>query len=102
MHLSKIIRGFKYAFMRINYFTEKPTTPEILVDMVKLITFYLGGLKILTTSGRSATCPHDTEDLCRIYGERFLGRNNLDKFLKQAEEIVTPVLSTTQFKNDLS
>ena len=59
--------------MRINYFTEKPTRPEILVDMVKLITFYLGGLKILTTSGRPATCPHETEDVCRVYGERFLG-----------------------------
>lgn len=102
MHLSKIIGGFRYAFMRINSFTEKPTTPEILVDMPKLITFYLGSLKILTTSGWSAMCPYETEDVYRVYRKRFLGRNHLDKLLKQAEEIVTPVLSTTQSKNDLS
>ena len=88
--------------MRINSFTEKPTTPEILVDIPKLITFYLGSLKISTTSGWSATCPYETEGVYRVYEKRFLERNHLDNLLKQAEEIVTPVLSTTQTTNNLS
>ena len=48
----------------------------------------IGGLKISTKNGWFAARPSGTEDIYKIYGESFLGRDHLDIILKQAQEIV--------------
>ena len=56
----------------------------------------IGGLKVSTKNGWFAARPSGTEDIYKIYGESFLGRDHLDKILKQAQEIVNKALTSPQ------
>ena len=56
----------------------------------------IGGLKVSTKNSWFAARPSGTEDIYKIYGESFLGRDHLDKILKQAQEIVDHVLTAQQ------
>jgi len=53
----------------------------------------IGGLKVATKNGWFAARPSGTEDIYKIYGESFLGRDHLDLILKQAQEIVNNTLA---------
>jgi phosphoglucomutase len=53
----------------------------------------IGGLKVATKNGWFAARPSGTEDIYKIYGESFLGRDHLDKILAQAQEIVNDTLA---------
>ena len=56
----------------------------------------IGGLKVSTKNGWFAARPSGTEDIYKIYGESFLGREHLDEILKQAQEIVNKALANPQ------
>ena len=53
----------------------------------------IGGVKVSTKNGWFAARPSGTEEIYKIYGESFLGREHLDKILKEAQEIVDHTLS---------
>ena len=54
----------------------------------------IGGLKVATQNGWFAARPSGTEEIYKIYAESFLGREHLDKILKQAQEIVNTALAS--------
>ncbi|MDR3680120.1 MAG: phosphoglucomutase (alpha-D-glucose-1,6-bisphosphate-dependent) [Flavipsychrobacter sp.] len=56
----------------------------------------IGGLKVATKNGWFAARPSGTEEIYKIYGESFLGRDHLDKILKEAQEIVNTALAAPQ------
>jgi len=60
----------------------------------------IGGLKVSTKSGWFAARPSGTEDIYKIYGESFLGKDHLDKILKQAQEIVDKALAAQTTKGN--
>ena len=53
----------------------------------------IGGVKVSIKNGWFAARPSGTEDIYKIYGESFLGRDHLDKILKEAQAIVDKTLS---------
>lgn len=53
----------------------------------------IGGVKVVAENGWFAARPSGTEDIYKIYGESFLGREHLDQILKEAETIVNNALS---------
>ena len=53
----------------------------------------IGGVKVSTKNGWFAARPSGTEEIYKIYGESFLGRDHLDRILKEAQEIVDHALS---------
>ena len=59
----------------------------------------IGGLKVSTKNGWFAARPSGTEEIYKIYGESFLGRDHLDKILKQAQEIIDKALAEPQSVN---
>jgi phosphoglucomutase len=48
----------------------------------------IGGLKITTDNGWFAARPSGTEDIYKIYGESFLGKEHLQRILGEAQSIV--------------
>ncbi len=48
----------------------------------------IGGLKVVAENGWFAARPSGTEDIYKIYAERFKSREHLDEILKEAKEIV--------------
>jgi len=48
----------------------------------------IGGLKVEAANGWFAARPSGTEDIYKIYGESFLGKDHLDRILKEAQTIV--------------
>lgn len=56
----------------------------------------LGGLKVATNSGWFAARPSGTEDIYKIYGESFLGREHLDLILKEAQTVVNDALAQSR------
>ncbi len=56
----------------------------------------IGGLKVATKNGWFAARPSGTEEIYKIYGESFLGRDHLDKILHEAQEIVNTALAAPQ------
>jgi phosphoglucomutase len=48
----------------------------------------IGGLKVVTASGWFAARPSGTEDIYKIYGESFKGRDHLKAIQNEAKEIV--------------
>ncbi len=52
----------------------------------------IGGLKVSAKNGWFAARPSGTEDIYKIYGESFLGREHLDRILKEAQSIVNDAL----------
>jgi len=53
----------------------------------------IGGVKVETKNGWFAARPSGTEEIYKIYGESFLGKDHLDEILKQAQEIVNNALA---------
>lgn len=53
----------------------------------------IGGLKVVTENGWFAARPSGTEDVYKIYAESFLGAEHLKKIQKEAQELVTSVLT---------
>lgn len=52
------------------------------------------GLKVEAVNGWFAARPSGTEDIYKIYGESFLGKEHLDLILKEAEKIVNNALGS--------
>lgn len=52
----------------------------------------IGGVKVTAANGWFAARPSGTEDIYKIYGESFLGKDHLDLILKQAQTIVDEAL----------
>ena len=52
----------------------------------------IGGLKVVADKGWFAARPSGTEDIYKIYGESFQGREHLDRILKEAQTIVDDAL----------
>src|SRR5690554_5796983 len=48
----------------------------------------IGGLKVTTRNGWFAARPSGTEDLCKIYGESFVGAEHLSQIFVQAETLL--------------
>lgn len=55
----------------------------------------IGGVKVSAKSGWFAARPSGTEDIYKIYGESFIGKDHLDRILKEAQQIVDASLATT-------
>jgi phosphoglucomutase len=53
----------------------------------------IGGLKVVTENGWFAARPSGTEDVYKIYAESFKGNEHLKQIQKEAQELVTRVLS---------
>jgi phosphoglucomutase len=53
----------------------------------------IGGLKVATKNGWFAARPSGTEDIYKIYGESFLGKDHLNKVLAEAQDIVNKALA---------
>lgn len=53
----------------------------------------IGGLKVVTENGWFAARPSGTEDVYKIYAESFKGQDHLKQLQKEAQELVTRVLS---------
>ena len=53
----------------------------------------IGGLKVVTENGWFAARPSGTEDVYKIYAESFLGKDHLQKIQKEAQNLVSEVLS---------
>lgn len=53
----------------------------------------IGGLKVVTENGWFAARPSGTEDVYKIYAESFRGSDHLKQIQKEAQELVTRVLS---------
>jgi phosphoglucomutase len=48
----------------------------------------IGGLKVSTENGWFAARPSGTEDIYKIYGESFLGKDHLQRIFREAQSIV--------------
>lgn len=53
----------------------------------------IGGVKVVAAHGWFAARPSGTEEIYKIYGESFLGRDHLDRILKEAQTTVDSALS---------
>lgn len=53
----------------------------------------IGGLKVTTENGWFAARPSGTEEIYKIYAESFLGKDHLQKILKEAQVLVDGVLA---------
>jgi len=52
----------------------------------------IGGLKVATDSGWFAARPSGTEDVYKIYAERFRGEDHLGQLIDEAQQLVTAAL----------
>lgn len=52
----------------------------------------LSGLKVTTENGWFAARPSGTEDICKVYGESFIGEKHLEQIMSEAETIVASVV----------
>src|SRR5690606_29415878 len=48
----------------------------------------IGGIKVTTKNGWFAVRPSGTEDLCKVYGESFVGEEHLQQMLEQATSLL--------------
>ena len=48
----------------------------------------IGGIKVTTDNGWFAVRPSGTEDLCKVYGESFVGDEHLQQILEQAKSLL--------------
>lgn len=53
----------------------------------------IGGVKVIAKNGWFAARPSGTENIYKIYGESFLGKDHLKMILEEAQTIVTEALS---------
>ena len=59
----------------------------------------IGGVKVSTETGWFAARPSGTEDIYKIYGESFRGREQLDRLLSEAQTIVDDALAGTESRH---
>jgi phosphoglucomutase len=52
----------------------------------------IGGLKVTTQNGWFAARPSGTEDIYKIYGESFSGKDHLKKMIEEAQQLVDDAL----------
>ncbi|MEP7232347.1 MAG: hypothetical protein ABI691_18945 [Ginsengibacter sp.] len=52
----------------------------------------IGGVKVVTKNGWFPARPSGTEDIYKIYGESFLGKDHLKKIIDEAQTIVNAAL----------
>jgi phosphoglucomutase len=55
----------------------------------------IGGLKVVTASGWFAARPSGTENIYKIYGESFSGRDHLKRILEEAQALVSSTIATS-------
>ena len=60
----------------------------------------IGGVKVSTENGWFAARPSGTEDIYKIYGESFRGKDQLDQLLAEAQTIVDAVLAGADSRDD--
>jgi phosphoglucomutase len=53
----------------------------------------IGGLKVVAKSGWFAARPSGTEDIYKIYGESFQGKEHLNRILEEAQKIVSDAIA---------
>jgi phosphoglucomutase len=53
----------------------------------------IGGVKVVTDNGWFAARPSGTEDIYKIYGESFLGKDHLARILAEAQQVVDEALA---------
>jgi phosphoglucomutase len=53
----------------------------------------IGGIKVVAANGWFAARPSGTENIYKIYGESFQGREHLDRILSEAQRIVDAALA---------
>ena len=53
----------------------------------------IGGLKVLTGQGWFAARPSGTEDVYKLYAESFKGQEHLAQIQREAQHMITQVLS---------
>ena len=53
----------------------------------------IGGIKVNTANGWFAARPSGTENICKIYGESFVGAEHLQRILQEAQAIVDAAIS---------
>jgi len=56
----------------------------------------IGGLKVSSESGWFAARPSGTENIYKIYGESFRGREHLDRILDEAKDLVKAALAAAK------
>ncbi len=54
----------------------------------------LGGIKVIARSGWFAARPSGTEDIYKIYGESFAGKDHLQRILAEAQAVVDRAIAT--------
>jgi phosphoglucomutase len=59
----------------------------------------IGGVKVTTETGWFAARPSGTEDIYKIYGESFRGKEQLDRLLAEAQTIVDDALAGTESRH---
>jgi phosphoglucomutase len=59
----------------------------------------IGGVKVATETGWFAARPSGTEDIYKIYGESFRGKEQLDRLLAEAQTIVDAALAGTEVRH---
>jgi len=82
-----------------NLSPESVTTKELAGEKISAILTKapgngapIGGLKVESANGWFAARPSGTEDIYKIYGESFQGKDHLDRILKEAQTIVNNAL----------
>ena len=55
----------------------------------------IGGLKVTTDNGWFAARPSGTEDVYKIYGESFKGREHLARVQQEAKDLIARVFAKT-------
>ncbi|WP_132145044.1 phosphoglucomutase (alpha-D-glucose-1,6-bisphosphate-dependent) [Luteibacter rhizovicinus] len=53
----------------------------------------IGGIKVISANGWFAARPSGTEDIYKVYGESFKGRDHLDRILEEAQAMVDAALA---------
>ncbi|HTA28054.1 MAG TPA: phosphoglucomutase (alpha-D-glucose-1,6-bisphosphate-dependent) [Bacteroidia bacterium] len=56
----------------------------------------IGGLKVVTENGWFAARPSGTEDIYKIYGESFLGKQHLKQIIEEAQVLVNTALEANK------
>jgi phosphoglucomutase len=59
----------------------------------------IGGVKVSSETGWFAARPSGTEDIYKIYGESFRGKEQLDRLLAEAQTIVDDALAGTESRH---
>jgi phosphoglucomutase len=73
--------------------TSKTLAGDPIVEVVnKADGQPIGGIKVISEFGWFAARPSGTEDIYKVYGESFRGKDHLDKVLEEAQAMVDRAL----------